>query len=59
MPLKNENKSNDVYNDFKLVWNAPNKEKMESKEAKPLLDGRNESSGEEKAGFRNWKPLMF
>lgn len=41
MPLKGENKSNAVYNDFKSVWDAQNEAKSKSttKEAKPLLDG--------------------
>ena len=53
MPLKNENKSNAVYNDFKVVWNAPSQKAKQSttKESKPLLDGRNEISSDEKAGF--------
>ena len=56
MPLKNENKSNAVYNDFKVVWNSPTKEKIKTKtkEAKPLLDGKKEDSSEEKAGFKYW-----
>ena len=54
MPLKNENKSNAVYNDFKVVWNASNKKAKQStmKESKPLLDGKNEISSDEKAGFK-------
>ena len=52
MPLKHENKSNAVYNDFKVIWNAPTKEKIKSKEAKPLLNEKNEISSDEKAGFK-------
>ena len=54
MPLKNENKSNAVYNDFKVVWNAPCKKAKQSttKEAKPLLVEKNEISSDEKGGFR-------
>ena len=53
MPLKNENKSNAVYNEFKVVWNAPSQKAKQSttKESKPLLDGKNEISSDEKDGF--------
>lgn len=53
MPLKNGNKSNAVYNEFKVVWNAPSQKAKQSttNESKPLLDGKNEISSDEKAGF--------
>ena len=60
MPLKNENKSNAVYNDFKVVWNAPCKKAKPSttKEAKPLLVEKNEISSDEKAGFKIFNSYM-
>ena len=51
MPLKSENKSNAVYNDFKNVWNQQkSSNKQPLKEAKPLLDG---VPSKDKAGFQN------
>jgi len=59
MPLKHENKSKAVYNDFKVVWNAPAKEKIKSKEAKPLLNEKNEISSDEKASFKIFNSHYF
>ena len=59
MPLKHENKSKAVYNDFKIVWNAPTKEKIKSKEAKPLLNAKNEISSDEKDGFKIFHSHYF
>ena len=55
MPLKNENKSNAVYNDFKNVWNQQkSSNKQPLKEAKPLLDG---VPSKDKAGFQNYSQV--
>ena len=59
MPLKHENKSKAVYNDFKVVWNAPTKEKIKSKEAKPLLNEKNEISSDEKDGYKIFNSYYF